>query len=82
MLLISLLLLLLKVSEEKAHQREDILKDQIRHLVSRLKVGGRRGRSDGRSANGFPGGVSNLHNLTACKNCSLKVNFGTFNSIF
>ena len=28
------------MSEEKAHQREDILKDQIRHLVSRLKVGG------------------------------------------
>ena len=27
-----------QVSEEKAHQREDILKDQIRHLVSRLKV--------------------------------------------
>merc|ERR1712083_1106616 len=25
------------ISEEKAHQREDILKDQIRHLVSRLK---------------------------------------------
>ena len=27
-----------QVSEEKAHQREDILKDQIRHLVSRLKA--------------------------------------------
>merc|ERR1711874_39467 len=27
----------MEVSEEKAHQREDILKDQIRHLVSRLK---------------------------------------------
>ena len=26
------------MSEEKAHQREDILKDQIRHLVSRLKA--------------------------------------------
>ena len=27
-----------QVSEEKAHQREDIIKDQIRHLVLRLKV--------------------------------------------
>ena len=27
----------MEVSEEKAHQREDILKDQIRHLMSRLK---------------------------------------------
>ena len=31
-----------QVSEEKAHQREDILKDQIRHLVSRLKASFRR----------------------------------------
>ena len=31
-----------QVSEEKAHQREDILKDQIRHLVSRLKASLRR----------------------------------------
>ena len=29
---------ILKVSEEKAHLREDVLKDQIRHLSSRLKV--------------------------------------------
>jgi hypothetical protein len=35
---LALMLILLQVSEEKAHQREDILKDQIRHLVSRLKV--------------------------------------------
>ena len=27
-----------KVREEKAHQREDTLKDQIRHLMLRLKV--------------------------------------------
>merc|ERR1712211_171001 len=27
----------MEVSEEKAHQREDILKDQIRHLILRLK---------------------------------------------
>ena len=28
----------LQVREEKAHQREDTLKDQIRHLMLRLKV--------------------------------------------
>ena len=28
---------LLQVREEKAHQREDTLKDQIRHLMLRLK---------------------------------------------
>ena len=28
----------MKVREEKAHQREDTLKDQIRHLMLRLKV--------------------------------------------
>ena len=27
-----------QVREEKAHQREDTLKDQIRHLMLRLKV--------------------------------------------
>ena len=34
-----MLYFIVEVSEEKAHQREDIIKDQIRHLSSRLKVG-------------------------------------------
>ena len=30
--------IIFEVREEKAHQREDTLKDQIRHLMLRLKV--------------------------------------------